>query len=92
MLDACLVIIAKVVKAQAVVFRIDHLYQFGFDFRHSSSIGKALEYLVLDSLAVVHTVLCDFSKTFATSGVFGVYIVSDDNQHYQSPYFHKNGG
>ena len=75
------VVIAELVKSQAVQFGVDEGGQFGLQNGELSGIQKAFKNGILDALAVVHTFFGDLTQPFASGCSFGVDIVSDQNKH-----------
>ena len=71
MLDAACVVVAKVVVAKTVVFRIEDVFKRGFQSHPLRRIDVALEYGLLDAYAVVLAGLGNSPQPPFSGGVCG---------------------
>lgn len=86
-----LIMVAQLVKAQAVHFRVDQFGQLGLEYGVLCGIQKAFKYGVLHPLPVVYALFGNFAQALAPGGGFGAHVISNQHKHGE-PHFQKNGG
>lgn len=81
MFDFGVVMIAQIVKTQAVPLRIHDLTQLRLQNPVLRSIQRAFKHGILYPLSIVHALPGNLTQPFASGGVFCIDIVCNDNEH-----------
>ena len=81
MLHLFLVLVAKIVKAQAILLRVHDGQEFGLQHPTLTGIQQALKHGILHPLTVIHALFRNLPQTFTSGGILGVHIVSNQYQH-----------
>ena len=80
-LNAGLVFVAEVIKAQAVFFFVHDGAQFLLELLALRGVDQTFKDGVLHALAVVHALLRDLTQAFPAADVLGIDVIGDEHHH-----------
>ena len=81
MLDFCLIVISQILEAQAVPLIIHDCAKLMLQHFSLRRIHNAFKHGILNTLPVIDALLCNLPQSFASSGIFRVYIIGDQYQY-----------
>ena len=79
--DLLLVLLAEVIKPQAIPLRIHDGTKLRLQHSALSRVQQTLKYRILHPLAVVDAFLCNPAQPLSSGSIFCVYIISNEYQH-----------
>ncbi len=77
MFNFTLIVVAKIIKPEAVLFRVDDCAQLCLQASALRGVQQALEHRALDALPIVDTLLCHLPQTLPACGILRVDIIGD---------------